>query len=155
MGFFKINVDGAIPSVNGHSGVGVVIRDWERKVVATKSLPLSGRIAVEETEAIAMEQGMILAKNMGLERTIFEGDSLQTIQAIEVKDVRIVIGHIVKSCLQIFPSFQEARIRHISREGNKIAHDLAQLAKKSAEEQVWISTIPAWIEDMARAEGTV
>ena len=102
-----------------------------------------------------MEQGMILAKNMGLERTIFEVDSLQTIQAIEGKEVRSVIGHIVKSCLQFFPSFQEARIRHISREGNKIAHELAQLAKHSAEEQVWISTIPAWIEDMASAEGTV
>ena len=59
VGFFKINVDGAVPSVDGHSGVGVVIRDWERKVVAAKSLPLLGRIAVEETEAIAMEQGMI------------------------------------------------------------------------------------------------
>ena len=82
--------------------------------------------------------------------------SLQTIQAIEDKDVRSVIGHIVKSCLQIYPSFQEARIRlrHISREGNKIAHDLAQLAKQTAEEQVWISTIPDWIEDLARAEGT-
>ena len=155
VGFFKINVDGAVPSVDGHSGVGVVIRDWERKVVAAKCLPLSGRIVVEETEAIAMEQGMILAKNMGLERTIFEGDSLQTIQAIEAKEVRSVIGHIVKSCLQNFPSFQEARIRHISREGNKIAHDLAQLAKQSAEEQLWISNIPGWIEDMARAEGTV
>ena len=98
---------------------------------------------------------MILAKNMGLERTIFEGDSLQTIQAIEAKEVRSVIGHIVKSCLQNIPSFQEARIRHISREGNKIAHKLAQLAKQSAEEHIWISTIPIWIEDMARAEGTV
>ena len=79
---------------------------------------------------------------------------MQTIQAIEVKDVRSVIGHIVKSCLQIFASFQETRIRHISREGNKIAHELAQLAKLSAEEQVWISNLPVWIEEMARAEGT-
>ena len=27
VGFFKINVDGAVPSVNGHSGMGVIIRD--------------------------------------------------------------------------------------------------------------------------------
>ncbi|XP_023897858.1 uncharacterized protein LOC112009757 [Quercus suber] len=152
--FFKINVDGAIPSVEGHSGVGVIIRDWERKVVTVKCLPLSGRMAVEEMEAIAMEQGMILAKNLGLERTIFEGDSLQTIQAIEAKEVRSVIGHIVGCCLQIIPSFQEAKVRHISREGNKIAHELAQLAKQTDEEQVWTSSFPDWIEDMARAEGT-
>nr|XP_023880943.1 uncharacterized protein LOC111993330 [Quercus suber] len=105
MGFFKINVDGAIPSIEGHSGVGVIIIDWERKVVAAKCLPLSGRMVVEETEAIAMEQGMIPAKNLGLEMTIFEGDSLQTIQAIEAKEVRSVIGHIVSSCLQNLPIF--------------------------------------------------
>ena len=155
VGFFKINVDGAVPSVDGHSEMGVIIRDWERKVVAAQCLPLSGRMAVEETEAIAMEQGMILAKNLGLEKTIFEGDSLQTIQAIEAKEVRSVAGHIVRSCLQNLPSFQEARVRHISRDDNKITHELAQLAKQSAEEQVWISTIPVWIEDMARAERTV
>ena len=112
-------------------------------------------MVVEETKAIAMEQGMILAKNIGLEKTIFYGDSLQTIQAIEAKEMRSVVGHIVRSCLQNLPSFQEARVRHNGRDGNKIAHELAQLAKQSAEEQVWISTIPIWIEDMARAEGTV
>ena len=71
VGFFKINMDGAVPSVDGHSGVDIIIRDWERKVVVAKCLPLSGRIAMEETEAIAMEQGMILAKSLGLEKTIF------------------------------------------------------------------------------------
>ena len=69
--------------------------------------------------------------------------------------MRSVVGHIVRSCLRNLPSFQEARIRHNSRDGNKIVHELAQLAKQSAEEQVWILTIPIWIEDMARAEGTV
>ena len=42
VGFFKINVDGAVPSVDGHSGVGVVIRDWERKVIAAKKSPSIG-----------------------------------------------------------------------------------------------------------------
>ncbi|KAL0011992.1 hypothetical protein SO802_007100 [Lithocarpus litseifolius] len=139
---------------HGHSGVGVIVRDWERRVVAANCLPLSGRMTVEETEAIAMEQGIILAKNLGLEKTIFEGDSMQTIQAIEAKEVRSVAGHIVRGILQNLPSFQEARVRHIGREGNKIAHELAQFAKQLDEEQVWTSIIPDWIEDMAKAEGT-
>ena len=37
-GVFLINVDGAIPAMDGHSGVGVVIRDWENQVVAAISL---------------------------------------------------------------------------------------------------------------------
>ena len=155
VGFFKINVDGVVPSVEGHSGVGVIIRDWERKVVATKCIPLSGRMVVEETEAIAMKLGIILTKNLGLEKTIFEGDSMQTIQAIEAKEVRSIVGHIVRGILQNLPNFQEAKVRHIGRDVNKIAHELAQLAKQSTEEHVWTSIIPDWIEDIARAEGTV
>ena len=105
VGFFKINVDGAVPSVEGHSRVGVIIRDWERKVVIAKCIPLLGRMAVDETEAIAMEQGIILAKNLGLEKTILEGDLMQTIQTIEAKEVRSVVGHIVRGILQNLPNF--------------------------------------------------
>ena len=78
-GVFLINVDGAIPAMDGHSGVGVVIRDWENQVVAAISLTLPGNFAVEETEAIAMEQGFVLAHMLGLEIIMVEGDFLQTI----------------------------------------------------------------------------
>ena len=52
-----------------------------------------------------MEQGIILAKNLGLEKTIFEGDLMQTIQTIEAKEVRSVVGHIVRGILQNLPNF--------------------------------------------------
>ncbi|KAK7857205.1 hypothetical protein CFP56_019147 [Quercus suber] len=83
VGFYTINVDGAIPSTNGQSGVGLLIRDWNRRVIAAVSMPLPGRYSVEETEAIAVEQGLVLAKELGLEKIIVEGDSLLTIQAVE------------------------------------------------------------------------
>ena len=52
---YLINVDGAIPAMEGNSGIGVIVRDWNNQVVAALSMPLSGRFVVEETEAIAME----------------------------------------------------------------------------------------------------
>ena len=60
-GVFLINVDGAIPAMDRHSDVGVVIRDWENQVVASISLPLHGKFAIKETKAIAMEQGIVLS----------------------------------------------------------------------------------------------
>ncbi|KAK7834557.1 hypothetical protein CFP56_024676 [Quercus suber] len=87
-GFSLINVDGAIPAEDGHSGIGIVIWDWESQIVAAISMPLYGKFAVEETEAVAMEKGAILAFDLGLENVILEGDSLQTIQAIIKKDYR-------------------------------------------------------------------
>ena len=65
--YFLINVDGAIPTGYGHSGIGILIRDKDLKFIAAMCKPLSGRFGVEENEAIAMEQGLVLAKGLGLE----------------------------------------------------------------------------------------
>ena len=137
VGFYTINVDGAIPLANGHSGIGVVVRDSDSKFVAAMSLPLQGRYSIEETEAAAVEQGCVLAKKLGLERVIIESDSLLTVQAVEANDVRGVVGHFVKGIVQSFCNFQESKIRHINRTSNKIAHELAQLARRSSESVMW------------------
>ena len=65
-------------------------------MIAAVSMPLPGRYSVEETEAIVVEQVLVLAKELGLEKIIIEGDSLLTIQAVETMDVRGVVGHIIK-----------------------------------------------------------
>ena len=95
-GFYLINVDGAIPLTNGQSRVGMLIQDWNRRLIVVVSMPLPRRYSVEETEAIAVEQSLVLAKELGLEKIIVEGDSLLTIQAVETMDVRGVVGHIIK-----------------------------------------------------------
>ena len=88
VGFYIINVDGAIPLANGHSGIGIIVRDSDCRFFAAMSMPLQGRYSVEETKAIAVEQGCVLAKKLGLERVIIESDSLLTIQVVETNVVR-------------------------------------------------------------------
>lgn len=61
-------MDGAIPIGYGHSGIGILIRDKRLRFIATMCKPLSGRSRIEETEAIAMEQGLVLAKELVLEQ---------------------------------------------------------------------------------------
>ena len=88
-------------------------------------MPLQGRYSIEKTEAIAVEHGCVLAKKLGQERVIINGDTLLTVQAVEVNDVRGAVGHIVKSIVQSLCSIQESKIKHINRTSNKIAHELA------------------------------
>ncbi|XP_030930850.1 uncharacterized protein LOC115956681 [Quercus lobata] len=125
MGFYTINVDGAIPLTNGHSGIGVVVRDSDNRFVAAMSLPLQGRYSIKETEAATVDQGCVQAKKLGLERVITESDSLLTVQAIEANHVRGVVGHFVKGIVQSLCNFQDSKIRHINRTSNKIAYELA------------------------------
>ena len=71
-GFFLINVDNAIPAEDGHSGIGIVIWDWESKIAVAVSMPLSRKFAVEETEALVMEKGAILAMELGLRMSFWK-----------------------------------------------------------------------------------
>ena len=123
-----INVDRAIPAANGHSRIGIVIWDWESQIVAAVSMPLSEKFAVEETEALAMEKGAILAVELGLENVILERDSMQTVQAVKDKDCKGLAGNIISSIILEMSNFRMAEVRHISRNGNMIAHELVQQA---------------------------
>ena len=150
---YLINVDGAIPAKEGNPGIGVIIRDWNNQVVAALSKPLSGRFVVEETEAIAMEQGIVLAKELGLNQIILEGDSMQTVQAICSKDVWGVAGHIIHGILEGMNGFIYAEARYICRNSNKIAHELAQQAKRSGEECKWFDEVPENLASLCRLDG--
>ena len=63
---YKINVDGATFEDGRPSGVGVVIKDCRDVVVATSAKLLSTTYGVEVTEALAAEEGMLLARQMML-----------------------------------------------------------------------------------------
>ena len=65
-GVFKINVDGATSENERNSSVGVVIRDATGTVHVACCKYLQGRYSVEEVEALAMEWGLILAKEQKL-----------------------------------------------------------------------------------------
>ena len=62
-------------------------------MIAVVSMPLPRRYFVEETGAIAVKQGLVLVKELGLEKIIIECDSLLTVQAVELMDFG---GHIIK-----------------------------------------------------------
>ena len=146
-GFFLINVDGAIPAEDGHFGIVIVIWDWKSQIVAAVSMPLSGKFAVEETEALAMEKGAILAMELGLENVILEGDSMQTVQAVKEKGCKGLAGNIISGIILEMSKFRMAEVRHISRNGNKIPHELAQQAKRGGELKSWTGTTPDIVAD--------
>ena len=60
-GVFKVNVDGATTNQGRNSSIGVIIRDCLGQVVVALSKYLPGRFAADQVEALAMEQGILLA----------------------------------------------------------------------------------------------
>ena len=75
-GVFKINTDGATADDGRRSSIGVVIRDSKGEVAAALCRVLPGCFLVDETEALAIEAGIMLARELDLHQVIVESDSL-------------------------------------------------------------------------------
>ena len=73
--FVKINVDGAVFPNENKSGIGVVIRNHEGQVLASKSLKLHQVYSPGLIEAIVVYSGIILALDIGFPKVVVEGDS--------------------------------------------------------------------------------
>ena len=73
---YKINVDGATFEDGRPSGVGAVIRDYRGMVVVASAKLLSAMYGVAVPEAVAAEEGMLLACQMMLTQVVLEFDPL-------------------------------------------------------------------------------
>ena len=61
------------------SSVGVIIWDGEGRVVVARSKVLNGMFEVETTEAFAVKEGILLARERGLNHVVIELDSLSVV----------------------------------------------------------------------------
>lgn len=50
-------------------------------------------------------------------------------------------------------SFADVKVKHIGRMGNKIAHELAQQAKRVKDAMCWLGREPDIIADLLKREG--
>ena len=105
---YKVNYDGAYFAEEEEVGIGVVVRNELRQVMASLVETLVMPSMVEILEAMAARRVMIFMEELGLHQAIFEGDSELVVKAL-IGDYpnRSCIGHIVKdykSLMGFFPN---------------------------------------------------
>ena len=93
-GVFKINVDSATSEVDRNSSVGMVIRDAAGKVHVACCKYLQGQYLVEEVEALAMECGLLLAKEHMLSQIVLESYALTVIANVTTAVTSGCLGHV-------------------------------------------------------------
>ena len=136
-GVFKINVDGATSENGRNSSVGVIIRDSKGIIVAACANYLSGQFLALETEILAVECGILLAQDMGLAQTIIETDALSVIQSIAASEFDGDMGHLYLGIIGLLKSFKSWDLKHLKRDYNRVAHELAQSSKRNEASQCW------------------
>ena len=141
-GVLKINVDGATSEDGRNSSVGVVIWDSCGAVIAACGKFLQGQFLVSEVEALSMESGIYLAQGMKLSRFIVELNALSVVSSVNGAFIEGSIGHLIQGILALLSSFTSWKVNHVNRDYNRATHELAHLARRNEDSQVWIGVLP-------------
>ena len=151
-GFIKINTDVAA-SDGSPSCTGVAIRDCRGCLIAASSKVLPSTFTAEVTKALALQDGVLLALELGISHVIVEFDALSIIQAINEGVLGGELGHIVQNVKDISSSFSWCSFQHLIRSGNRVAHELARAARDSGVSQVWKGVCPSFMEHIILKDG--
>ncbi|XP_012857002.1 PREDICTED: uncharacterized protein LOC105976270 [Erythranthe guttata] len=128
MGVLKINFDVAIRRGEPKLAVAAVARNHERICVGWKVVLIDGNLNPVEGEAMAALHAIMLASMNGWNEVIFEGDSLQVIQALRAGGGDMLpFGAIIDECIYLANVFTSFSFSFVKRSGNSLAHALAHL----------------------------
>ena len=90
---------------------------------------MNGMYEAETTEAIAVEEGVLLASERELNQVIIESDSLSVVHAVNTSSNIGELGSIIQGITGLLRAFGSWKMKHLKREYNRVAHELAQIAK--------------------------
>ena len=86
--------------------MGVVIQDSKGMVIAAECKVLNGVYDAAVTEALAMEEGILLAKEMEIHHIVVELDSIGVVDTINANNCNGDIGMVIQGSLQMLRQFR-------------------------------------------------
>jgi ribonuclease HI len=147
-GMIKVNVDGAFGE-NGDAGFGVIIRDDRGAVILSAWGVIHDAASAEETEFFACREGVKLAARWSPQPAIVESDCLTTVKYLQSPSTqRSLSAFILAETLQAAEGLPSIRFQHVGRDKNRVAHELAQLARMLSHSAVWNIRVPVCVEQI-------
>ena len=148
-GWTKLNVDAAYDQSSGEANIGIVIRDFSGKVLLSAWKHGIRCASVEDAEAVACLEGVQLSNEWIRKPTMIESDCHCVVTSLLFDDEnRASFSNIVKEIKFAMSAMPEVKVCKIGRECNKVAHELAQLAKRCMHSAVWRDQSPSCIHEL-------
>ena len=120
--------------------------------MAASAKVLPAQYSVEVTEALAVEQGILLAQQKMLTQVILESESLSIVDAISSNSPHGELQPIVQGILLLSSFFDVWKVKHLKREYNKVAHELAKLARETKISHTWIEMEPHMVQQLCQID---
>ena len=141
--YYKLNFDGAIFKESNSGGIGVVIRDNTRLVIATLSQKVYGTHTAEMIEALAARRAVFFAKEVGIDDVEVEGDAETVMHDLSSSaPLHTPYGLVIEDTKALIQEFQRLTLSHTRRSGNSVAHALARRASDCNSFLVWLEEVP-------------
>nr|POE67918.1 hypothetical protein CFP56_68748 [Quercus suber] len=100
----------------------------------------------KEIEALATLKALQFVYDLGFQKARLEGDSLGLIKALKAEDHNLSSqGLLVEDVKLVANNFVSLSYSHIKRNGNSVAHNLAEHVIRIPDFQVWIADAPSHV----------
>lgn len=103
-------------------------------------------------EALSFREALAFADSMGMDKIVVENDCLHLIKAYRNEMNRGEIFNVVKDIIALKNRFQSAGFTWVSREGNKVAHQIAHLGGKGLLPSNWVWNLPHSLISLLQAD---
>ena len=112
-------------------------------VIASMATRVPQQLQPIEIEALVANKALEFAREMDISDVVLEGDSLLVMTALNYKNPGLApFGLMIQDSLSLSSDFSKLSYSHTKREGNTVAHNLAQLAINFSNCVIWMEDVP-------------
>lgn len=130
IGWAKLNIDACFDPNSGAACAGGIIRNCRGEVFLSSWTVLPNCTSPAEAEILACGWGLRLARDWIDMPMVIEGDCADLIDGLKTKDRdKAIYGHLLLDVKAVLADLLAFRVSLVKRECNRVAHELAQLAK--------------------------
>ena len=134
---------------NGGASLGVVIRDDAGKVLLSAWRVVANASNAEEVEILACKEGLALAVEWTPCQATLESDCSSVIKYLsDLGEQRTPPAFVIREAKKLASTLPGIVFKHVRREQNYVAHELAQLASGLFHSVVWRNRYPVCIEPL-------
>ncbi|KAF7802500.1 reverse transcriptase [Senna tora] len=153
---FKLNVDASL-RMNERGRIGCVIRDSNGRCIAAMTKKIQGVVDVVQLEALAVYEGLSLAKSLMCTELQVEDDFKQVMDLLKRGGLnRSYLGQIIEDILDFKSNFNSVSFNWVARSANLVAHTLAfsdfSFPVNSLDSYVWLEDFPSIICNALRSD---
>lgn len=142
----KLNVDASFHLDAGKGVIGAVIGDSSGHFLAASTTFVHYASSAVAMEALAMQHGLALVLNCGCNSIVAESDNTEVIDACSRRHQWYdPVAATYAQCMETAGAIGKVEFRHVHREANGVAHELARMCFLDEFPCNWIDEPPSFI----------